>query len=405
MKRSTFHGGMRARNLGFSLVELMVASAVGLIVALAVTSSVLTTGRQLSVISSNVAAQGGAQIALSVLDAAGRSAGAGFYNNGRLICRTWNAWNGTSVVSNGAVLMPARIVSGGSNTVSDSIVFTGATVTGPLSAVPVLDAAPGVSLKVSNGGTLAVGDLAVIGVPGSDVPCTLFQVDQAPGVVSGCGGNAPSCQHLIHNPNSGLNPNPTTFTNEPTYGFAMAGATKGPAVVSRVGSSAVGFRQDAFGVQCNSLVRFNAFVNPTVPACTATPLSFGTGVDAIAMSVVLMRAQYGISDSAASDVVTSWVAPTGVTWGAPSADNVARIKALRVVLVARAKEAEVTQVTSPCTNRGGVVNTGPCSFQDAGAPVIDLSATTVAAGKTWQNYRYRVHQAIIPLRNVIWSDS
>jgi type IV pilus assembly protein PilW len=406
MKRANLRYGSRARNnMGFSLVELMVALTVGLIVALAVTSSVLTMGRQLSVISSNAAAQSSAQIALSVVDAAGRAAGAGFYNNGRLICRTWNAWNGSAVVSNGAVLMPARIASGGSNTVSDTIVFTGATVAGPLSAVPVLDAAPGASLMVSNGATLAVGDVAVVGVPGSDVPCTLFQVDQAPGVVSACGGNAPSCQHLIRNPNSGLNPNPTTFTSAPTYGFAMAGTTKGPAVVSRVGSTAVGFRQDAFSVQCNSLVRSNAFVNPTVPACTASPLGFGAGVDAIAMSVVLMHAQYGVSDTAASDVVTSWVAPTGATWGAPSADNVARIKALRVVLVARAKEAEGTQVTSACTNRSGVVNTGPCSFQDAAAPVIDLSATAVAAGKTWQNYRYRVHQAIIPLRNVIWSDS
>lgn len=405
MRRSTFHGSSRARNLGFSLVELMVAGTVGLIVALAVTSSVLTMGRQLSVISANVSAQGSAQIALSVLDGAGRSAGAGFYSNGRLICRTWNAWNGTSVVADGAVLMPARIVSGGANTVSDRIVVTGATGAGSLSAVPVLDAATGASLKVSNGATLAIGDLAVIGVPGSDLPCTLLQIDQAPGAVSGCGGNAPSCQHLVRTPNSGLNPNPTTFANEPTFGFATAGTVNGPAVVSRVGSAATGFRQDGFAVQCNSLVRYNVFVNPTLPACTTGPLSFGAGVDALAMNVVLMRAQYGVSDAPASDVVTSWVAATGATWGAPTADNVARIKALRVVLVARAKEAEGTQVSAPCTNNAGVVNAGPCSFQDAAAPVIDLSGTTVAAGRTWRNYRYRVHHAIIPLRNVIWSDS
>ena len=52
-----------------------------------------------------------------------------------------------------------------------------------------------------------------------------------------------------------------------------------------------------------------------------------------------------------------------------------------------------------------VANTGPCSFQDAAAPVIDLSGITVATGKTWRNYRYRVLKAVIPLRNVIWSDS
>ena len=412
MKRTfILRGGSRARAMGFSLVELMVASAVGLFVTLAVTGSVLTMGRQFSIVGANVSAQGSAQIALSLLDAAGRGAGAGFYNDGRLICQTWNAWNGTTVISDGAALMPARIVAGASSTAPDTLVFTGATGAGALSALPVVEnAAPGASVKISNGATLAAGDLAVIGVPGSALPCTLFQVTNAPGVVAGCSGNATSCQLLVRTPNSGLNPNPTTFTTDPTFGFTTGGLANGPAVVSRVGSAATGFRQDAFGLQCNSLVRFNAFANLTAPACTASPLSFGAGVDAIATDVVMMQAQYGVSATSASDVVTQWVEPTGATWGTtsttgPTAANVARIKAVRVTLVARSKEAEATQVSAPCTNANGVVNVGPCSFQDAAAPVIDLSATSVAAGKTWRNYRYRVHQAVIPLRNVIWSDS
>lgn len=396
----------RSRAMGFSLIELMVASTIGLIVTLAVTSSVLSMGRQFSVVGSNVAAQGSAQIALSLLDASGRAAGAGFYNNGRLICPTWNAWNGTSIVSDGGVFMPARIVSGGGNTISDTVVFTGGTGTGALSTVPVMDTALGANIKVSAAGNLALNDLGVIGVPGSAQPCTLLQVTSAPAASSsGCGGNATSCNLLIHSANQGLNPNPTSFANAPTYGFAASGGTIGPAVVSRVGSSAAGFRQDAFAVQCNSLVRFNAFMSPTVPACTQNPLSFGAGVDAIATDIVLMHAQYGISSSAASDVVTSWVEPSGATWGAPTSANVALIKAVRIVLVARSKEADNKQVSAACTNGNGVVNTGPCSFQDAVAPVIDLSATPVVSGKTWRNYRYRVHQAVIPLRNVIWSDS
>ena len=51
-----------------------------------------------------------------------------------------------------------------------------------------------------------------------------------------------------------------------------------------------------------------------------------------------------------------------------------------------------------------MVNTGPCTFEDAQAPVIDLSATSVPAGRSWRNYRYRVQQAVVPLRNVIWSN-
>jgi type IV pilus assembly protein PilW len=398
----------RRAAMGFSLIELMVASTVGLLVTLAVTGSVLTMGRQFSVLGSNVSAQGSAQIGLALIDSTGRTAGAGFYSDGRMLCPTWNAWNGTAIVSNGAVFMPARIVSGGSNTASDTLVFTAGSGTGPLSSAPVMTAGNGASIKVSTAANLATGDFGVIGIPGGAVPCTLFEVSQAPNILTtlgGCDGKATRCAHLINNP-SGLNPNPNTFTNEPTYGFTSAGGAVGPAVINRVGTVATGFRQNAFGVQCNSLVRFNAFVNATVPACTSTPLAFGAGVDAIATGIVQMHAQYGVSNSGDSDVVTAWVEPTGATWGAPSAANVARIKAVRVVIVARSSEPDGAEVSSACTSvPGGVVNTGPCSFQDAAAPVIDLSATTVAAGKTWRNYRYGVHQAVIPLTSVIWSDS
>jgi type IV pilus assembly protein PilW len=176
-------------------------------------------------------------------------------------------------------------------------------------------------------------------------------------------------------------------------------------VVSRVGSTATGFRQDAFAVQCDALVRYNAFTTPALPACTRSPLSFGAGVDAIATDVVVLQAQDGGSASPASDIVTQWVEPGGATWGGtPAAADIARIKALRVVMVARSQEPDGAAVSAPCTNAAGVANTGPCSFEDAAAPVIDLSTVPLPAGRSWQNYRYRVHTAILPLRSVLWSD-
>ncbi|MBA2674665.1 PilW family protein [Ramlibacter sp.] len=390
---------------GMSLIELMIAGTIGLLVVLAVTGSVMTMGRQFSILGSNATAQSSAQIGISLIDAAGRAAGAGFYNNGKSICSTWNAYNGTAVVADNGVLMPVRITAGASGTVSDTITFTAGGGSHPLSSLPVLEAASGNSIKVTDAGNIAAGDLAVIGVPGSTtVPCTLFQVIGAPTTAASCGGNAPSCRVLVRNPNNGLNPNPTDFTTTPTYGYDTAGSTVGPAVVSRIGTSAGGFRQDAFAVQCNALVRYNAFTTTTVPACTANPLAFGTGVDAVATDIVMLQAQYGISASAADNVVASWVEPTG-TWASPAAGDVARIKAIRVVLVARSRDAEGTQISAPCTNAASVANTGPCSFQDAAAPVIDLSGLALPTGKTWRNYRYRVHKAVIPLRNVIWSNS
>jgi type IV pilus assembly protein PilW len=289
------------------------------------------------------------------------------------------------------------------------VIFTSASGAGALSAAPVLATTSATTLTVSVGAGLAANDLVVLGAPGSPQPCTLYQITGVTALTgtAACGGNATSCSQLARAVSTGLNPAAAAFTTNPVFGFTTGGGATGPAVVSKVGTTTSGFHQSAFAVQCNSLVRYDAFnITTGLPACTTNPLSFGTGVDAIATDVVLMRAQYGISDSADSDIVTSWVNPSGGTWGTPTAANVSLIKALRVVLVARSKEADVEAVTpATCTNANSVANTGPCSFQDAAAPVIDLSGTSVGPGKTWRYYRYRVHRAIIPLRNVIWSDS
>lgn len=396
--RSTPPPGSRAA--GFTLVELMVAMTVGLVLALVIAIAMLSMGRQLRVVGANSSAQVNSQLALSLIDDSGRAAGAGLYSNGQPLCEAFNAWYSGAVKSNGSPLMAARIVDGGGATASDRIVFTTSNASGPLSGTPVMVAMASADapIVVSDAGVLAQNDIALVGAPGAGVPCTLFQVSAAPTVGTACDGNASQCKTLQHAAGGSYNAPAGSFAVEPRYGFAAAGPVSGPAVVMRLGTE---FRQDAFAVLCDTLVRYNAFTDS--PGCSTGPLAFSGGANALVSDVVLMRAQYGISSGAGSDIVTDWVAASGATWGAPSAANAGRIKAIRVVLVTRSKEGDPQAVTAAtCTNGGGVVNTGPCSFDDAQAPVIDLSAVAVSSGRSWRNYRYRVHQAVIPLRNVIW---
>ena len=215
------------RQGGFSLVELMVASAVGLIVALAVTTAVVSTARQSSALGGNAAAQTNAQVGLSLIDLAGRSAGAGFYNNGQTLCPTWNAYNGSTIVANNAPWMPVRIVSGASGT-SDTIIFTGGAGSRPLAAAPVMDTTNGANILVSNSSDFTAGDVAILGAPGDGDPCTLMQVSVAPSTPASCGSNATVCQLLVRNPNAGLNPAPGAFSTRPTYGFDDSGGVAGP---------------------------------------------------------------------------------------------------------------------------------------------------------------------------------
>jgi type IV pilus assembly protein PilW len=391
----------RAR--GFTLVEMMVAMAVGLVLALAVALSMLSMGQQFRVVSAVSAAQVNAQMALSLIDQTARSAGAGLYSNGQPLCQAFNAWKNGAIVSNGTPLLPARIVDGGSAGASDRIVFTAASPGGALTGLPVLDAmaTAGASVVASNSVALAANDLIIVGVPGSTTaPCTLMQVTATPAAGTACGGNAAACQTIPRTSNAAYNPSSGTFATEPRYGFATAGAVTGPAVVVRMGTS---LQQRAFAVLCDTLVQYNAFTDN--PSCSTGPLTFGGGADALVADVVLMHAQYGISASASSNIVTNWVDASGATWASPTATNAGRIKAVRVVIVSRSKEAASEQVTAAsCTNTGSVVNTGPCSFDDAEAPPIDLSGVSLPSGGNWRKYRYRVTQAVIPLRNVIWSN-
>jgi type IV pilus assembly protein PilW len=391
---------------GFTLVELMVALTIGLVLALAISLSMLTMGRQFRVVGSTSAAQVNAQLALSLIDSAGRTAGAGLFSNGQPVCMSFNAAYGGAVKSDGAPLLPARVTDGGSATASDRLVFSASSAIGPLSGMPVMDAmaSSAADIVVTDGGLIAANDLAIVGVPGSAaVPCTLFQVTAAPSSGVSCGGNANQCKTLARTAGGNYNPSAGTFANEPRYGFADAAPVFGPAVVMGLGAN---FRQEAFAVMCETLVEYNAFID--TPACTTGPLNFSGGANALVTDIVLLHAQYGISAAANSDVVTNWVdAKTvgGVNWGSPTAANVGRIKAVRVIIISRSKEAASEDVTpATCTNAGGGVNVGPCSFNDAEAPVIDLSATSTPSGSNWRRYRYRVQQAVIPLRNVIWSN-
>jgi len=120
----------------------------------------------------------------------------------------------------------------------------------------------------------------------------------------------------------------------------------------------------------------------------------------IVSEIVNMQAQYGVSAVANSNQVVNWVNATGA-WATPTVADRNRIKALRIVIVARNDLLEKDDVTAPCTTARGVVNNGPCAWDDAdfdAAPTIDLSAI-----EDWQRYRYKTFETIIPLRNMLWS--
>jgi len=166
---------------------------------------------------------------------------------------------------------------------------------------------------------------------------------------------------------------------------------------------------DALGVSIGASLACIGGWNEFIYAADATKQLIRNGVPIVA-GIVNIQAQYGISGTAGSNLVTSWVNADGAYLGTtvvpaatPALASRNRIKAIRVAVVARNGQMEKTAVTDVCSSTTVAVPapTGLCAWAGepgSPAPVIDLSDDP-----DWRKYRYRVFETIIPLRNMIWS--
>lgn len=355
---------------GFSLVEVMVGMAVGLLSMLVILKMLTLFENQKRTTIAGSNAQVNGLVTLVSLEQGIRTAGSGFAGSPAFDCTTIYAWNDTG----GALafsFFPLRITDGGS-TGSDSIAIQ--TANNFLGVIPATITSPMPSssseLNVSRTTGFAANDLILVSDGGN---CTLMQLTAIQS----------ASMKLQHNPGGSPTYNPSvpyqTANGWPAYGSG--------ALILGIG-------------QLNTST-FSVDANNNLQVSTSTQLgSAATSVE-LATDIVSLQAQYGIAP-AGSQNVNAWVSATGATWAAPSAADIKRIKAVRLIVVARSGRKEASNVTLPCTNAGsGVANNGPCSLDSAAdpAPAIDLSANP-----DWQRYRYRVSQTVIPLRNVIWAN-
>ena len=194
----------------------------------------------------------------------------------------------------------------------------------------------------------------------------------------------------------------TLITNGNACALSNATAASGVTAVTLADNTGaiVSANLSCLGAWTVALFRVNPNYDPVDPANSQAYLE-RNGAPSVA-DIVNIQAQYGVSASSGSNLVTQWVDATG-SWaaGAITVADRNRIKALHIAVVARNGLLEKDIVTSTCTTDKGTVNNGPCAWDDTNvdaAPKIDLSNDP-----NWQYYRYRVFETIIPLRNVIWS--
>lgn len=111
----------------------------------------------------------------------------------------------------------------------------------------------------------------------------------------------------------------------------------------------------------------------------------------VANSIAALRLDHGRDTTAPVDgIVDTWDQTIAAT--TPVACGGVRISAVRVGLLARSGQFEREEITT------GTVGKAPLPTWD-GSVQFDLAAN-VAVEPNWKNYRYRVLQTVVPIRNV-----
>jgi type IV pilus assembly protein PilW len=211
---------------------------------------------------------------------------------------------------------------------------------------------PASSVDVFNGQGFGAGDVVLISQ--GTLPCTLVQASATP-VRTGLSWN------VQHNTGAGL-----PFNDPPSGTFPVGGYATG-AIVVNMGNMA----RHRYSVQNGRLMMEDL----GLPASATNPVPVADGI-------VAMRAQYG-RDTDGDGYVNVYDV------SAPA--NARSVIAIQVAVLARSGQLEKTAVspsTMPLWNGGTVAN--------GGAIALDAAA---------QQYRYKVYQTTVPLRNVIWGDN
>lgn len=365
-----------ARMAGMSLMEILIAMAIGLIGIVVITQTYLVNENYKRSTTSAGGAQTNGALALFSIEREARMAGWGISWGAALGCNNIQ-WYYNGDYSNppggglpAITLAPVVIADGGAGPDTITIMYgTGTERVIPATLSKTMPS-PSAELEVDNpqGFSDTPGDMVLL-VQGST--CSMTQVTQV----------QPAAGHLQHGPGV------TAPYNPPGGGSLLPAFTAG-AQVFNLGRPIV----NVYSINNNALrlaSLFSAASSTVVPAYTPTPFT-------IVEHIVDLQAEYG-KDNGVNNGTVAAAAYTANDGVVDSYDNVTpangiewqQVLSVRIGLLARSEHfVKPENVGDPC------------------------SATTVAP--TWRGgtfsvpggipscYGYRVFETVVPLRNMIW---
>lgn len=362
---------MKKTQLGFSLIELMIGLVIGLIATLVITNVFSKFEQQKRTTTGGADAQTNGAIALYTMRREIENAGYGLPVFNEDISPLNCPINTTFDHDNQGVtaeigLSPVVINDGGANSDTVAVRYGTTMKSGAFVEVQTVpDPTPTVQVPNVIGCTQNDAVLVVQEISATTVRCAMGRVAQVT--------TAPTQRLRITN----ISATGTAVPVSAGFQVACLGA----------------WNESSFQINNNQLFRTGALAAAANlnESPLPSPILFP-----VASEIVSIQAQYGVSAIQSSNTVTAWVDATGI-W-APAALDIAnrnRIKAVRVAVVARNPLRERVAVSQNCD--GATVGVARVCIWN------DTTNVSLATDANWQNYRYKVYETVIPLRNVLWS--
>ncbi|WP_255520484.1 PilW family protein [Methylophilus sp. QUAN] len=365
------------RQAGMSLVELLVGLLIGLVATLAISNLFSGFEARKRVIAGGADAQSSGVLAMYYMQRDAQNAGFGLplYNSSDpspLLCPMDTSINQAGVVIN---LSPVVIVDGGAGNDTLRIRYGN-------------PASGGASLRATGNMAAPTLDGRLIGCQENDV--VLFH--QTP--------DNPNCsmarlQKL--NPDRAINALSELNTMP----------TERP-VTDLNGADWVRFSCLGVWNQYEYTVNANFELNRTGGTAGTNPFPNSAPVP-VASDIVSLQAQYGVTttpDPASTSAtgagflnrVDQWMDATGTFGPGMALIDRNRIRAIRIAVVSRDGNLQKNNVSQACNgNEAGLSRV--CIWRSDATPA-NVNLATIP---NWQRYRYRVFEATIPLRNILWN--
>lgn len=367
------------RAAGFTVIELMVGIAVGLVATLAVAHVLVSSEGQKRTVMAGAEAQVNGSLAIDMLRRRIAPAGYGFASVPLVMgCPLSAMYNSAAVPGLPARLVPVDIDDGAANGPDTIRVFYGGkrNFSAPLRVVAagydpnsvtfsqMFEVSSGVG--VEGPGASSPGDL-LVAAKDSVLPCEMFEATGSPGETN-----------LVPRADNASRWNPTKFPTA-AYGNGSFLVNLGRPVDITYSIVDGSLRARTLSIGANGAPTYSAFVE-------------------LFSDVVQMQAMYG-KDTNGDGTVDAWN-----TGDPANNDEWRQVIAVRIAIVTRStqQEREVVTPTEPVWNVGNAINiagTAACGSSKC----LTLKVRKDNADQTWKYFRYRVYETIVPLRNMVWN--